>query len=97
LTSSLIGLVKERVDDQGNVVSESLPPEQVFLDWVYAIYLHDDEDRLARLADWDPIPVHRFNFLQMAGDLSRAYYGFSGIPREVLTEPTLLPADTSAA
>lgn len=90
--TSLIGLVREQVDSEGNVVStEQVSPAETFWDWVYGVYLHDAEDKLARVESWRPISLHKFNFLQMATDLSRLYYSFSGIVREVLAVPTLVP------
>ena len=96
---SLIGLHREHTDRAGTVVkSETVPPDQPFWDWLYGVYLHDDEDRLKRVKSWaDLSPVHRFNFLQMAADLARVLYGFSGIVTEVLEEPGLLPAGVSTA
>jgi hypothetical protein len=93
---ALIGLAREYVDKDGNVIrSEDVPPDEPFLDWMYGYYLHDDEERLARIQSWAPQPIHRFNFLQMASELARIYYGFTGIVKEVLAEPSLLPAAVS--
>jgi hypothetical protein len=79
LDVALIGLVHQRVDAEGNVISsESITPEQAFKDWLYGVYLHDDEERLMRVEQWKAIPVHRYTFLQTATQLSRAYYAFSG-------------------
>jgi uncharacterized protein YkuJ len=90
-TSALVGLARESVDDEGNVVEEVARPAETFWDWVYAVYLHADEDRLARIESWRPFGgLQKFIFLQMATDLSRAYYGFFGIVREVLEEPGLM-------
>jgi hypothetical protein len=57
---------------------------------MYGVYLHDDADRLARVQSWTPEPIHRFIFLQMAHDLARIYYAFTGIVNEVLAEPALV-------
>jgi hypothetical protein len=35
--------------------------------------------------------AHKFNFLKIASDLAKVYYGFSGIVREVLAERELVP------
>jgi hypothetical protein len=95
LSTSLIGLVVEHRDDEGNLVkSVPLEPDQPFWDWVYGVYLHDDEEKLARVKYWTPMGAHRFNFLQMAWDLTRVYYGFTGIVREVLEEPALVSTAT---
>jgi hypothetical protein len=91
-STSLIGLVREHLDDEGNLVrTEEVPASEPFLDWMYGVYLHDDEERLARVQSWAPQPIHRFGFLQMADALARIYYGFTGIVNEVLVEPGLVP------
>jgi hypothetical protein len=98
MSTSVIGLVREHVDAEGNVVStEEVAPDEPFWDWIYGVYLHDDEGRLARVQSWAPQPVHQFNFLQMANDLARLYYAFSGIVLEVLEEPALVPDASPAA
>jgi hypothetical protein len=96
LNTSLIGLVTEQRDEQGNVTSTHLDADQPFWDWVYGVYLHDDEEKLARVKQWSPIGAHRFMFLQMAWDLTSVYYGFTGIVREVLGEPVLVPDSRGA-
>ena len=90
--SALIGLAKERVDDEGNTISEAVSPDETFWDWVYGVYLHDDPDRLARVEEWRLIGAHKFNFLKMASDLAKVYYSFFGIVRDVLEEPGLVPS-----
>jgi hypothetical protein len=93
-TSSLIALVVQRVDADGKKVAETVSAKQTFYDWLYGVYLHDDEKKLARVERWRPLPVHRFNFLGMATDLARCYCAFSGIVRGVLAEPALVPSSS---
>jgi len=57
---------------------------------LYGVYLHDDEDKLERVEEWKLLPVHQFIFLQIATNLARAYFAFTGIVREVLDEPALV-------
>jgi hypothetical protein len=91
-TSALIGLAKERVDEEGDTVSETVSPADMFWDWVYGVYLHDDPGRFARVQEWSFTGAHKFNFLKMASDLAKIYYSFLGIVRDVLEEPGLVPA-----
>ena len=92
--SALIGLVREDVDDEGNTVSETLvAPDEPFWDWMYGVYLHADPEKYARVQQWQYIGAHKFNFLKMASDLARVYFAFSGIVRDVLDEPDLLPTE----
>jgi hypothetical protein len=91
LKTSMIGLSRQTVDAAGNVVSnEAIQPDETFWDWVYGVYLHDDEDKLERVEEWKLLPVHQFIFLQIATNLARAYFAFTGIVREVLDEPALV-------
>ena len=91
---ALIGLVVERQGPDGETVSEEISPEQIFWDWLYGVYLHDDEDRLERVEAWQSIGAHKFNFLKTASDLAKVYYAFFGIVRDVLAEPELCPPTT---
>lgn len=92
--SALIGLVREHTDEQGNTVSETVvAPDEPFWDWMYGVYLHADPERYARVQECRYIGAHKFNFLKMASDLAKVYFAFSGIVRDVLDEPDLLPAE----
>jgi hypothetical protein len=94
-STSLIGLYAESVGAEGQTVSEAASPEETFLDWLYGVYLHADEERLARVEFWRPLSgAHEFNFLQMADSLAREYYGFTGIVKEVLDDPALVGPDS---
>jgi hypothetical protein len=95
MRESLIGLVREQVDAEGKTVSETVPPHEMFWDWVYGVYLHDDEDRLARIEAWRLTGAHKFNFLKMASDLAKIYFSFFGIVRDVLNEPSLAPREAA--
>jgi hypothetical protein len=89
--SALIGLTIEPVNGKGKAPTP-ISPEEMFWDWVYGVYLHDDPERLARVEAWKGIGAHKFNFLKIASDLGKVYFGFTGIVQEVLDEPELVEA-----
>jgi hypothetical protein len=89
--TALIGLTIEPIDGQGKAPIP-ISPEEMFWDWVYGVYLHDDPERLARVEAWKGIGAHKFNFLKIASDLTRVYFGFTGFVQGVLDAPELVGA-----
>lgn len=88
-----IGLVREHFDEAtGTTTSYPTTPREVFEDWLYGEYLHDDEDRLARIEPWRDLGAHLFTALAVARDLAQFYIAFSNdLVQRVLDEPSLFP------
>jgi hypothetical protein len=83
-------MVAESTDTEGNVTSRPTSPREVFEDWMYGERLHDDEDRLARIAPFRDSGVHRFTALSVGTDLMRVYVSLSHwLLPPVLAEPSL--------
>lgn len=86
----LLALREERVDPAGNVVSaEEVTPRRVFEDFLYGIYFHEDEERIARIGDGFHTEAQRFIFVSTVKHLARVYTGFAGTPRAILRHPQL--------
>jgi hypothetical protein len=67
--------------------------KEIFEDWLYGEYLHDDEARIARIEAWRGIGIHEFLFLSTARSLGAAYIDFaSDVVEPILAELSLHPA-----
>lgn len=80
-----------QVDEAGEITTIHEPTtHEIFEDWLYGEYLHDDEDRLARIESWRSIGIHEFLFLRTARDLVTVFADFaSEIVSPILGEPAL--------
>jgi hypothetical protein len=76
----------------GGVVTVIHKPStrEIFEDWLYGEYLHDDEDRLDRIDAWRSIGVHEFQFLQTMRGLATVYAAFAtDLIQPILDQPAL--------
>ncbi len=88
----LVQLREQRVDAAGTVLHErDVPPERIFDDFLYGLYFHEDEERIARIGDWLPSEIQRFIFIGTVRRVARVYTAFAGTPRAILREPSLHP------
>ena len=75
--------------ESGQVIEAHEPTtREIFEDWLYGEYLHDDEERLARIDRWRGIGIHEFLFLEAARELAAAYVDFAdAIVSPILDDP----------
>jgi len=65
------------VGEMGEVTPTHKPTtREIFEDWLYGEFLHDDEERLARIEGWRSIGIHEFLFLSTARQLAVLYAQF---------------------
>ncbi len=79
------------VDEAGEVTPIHVPTtREIFEDWLYGEFLHDDEERLSRIEDWRSIGIHEFLFLSTARELATLYVEFADrVVGPILNEPRL--------
>jgi hypothetical protein len=68
-----IGLQSQAQHPDGTVTSRDVPPQEAFEDWLYGEFLHDDEERIARIDVFRPHGAHLYVALAVATNLAHVY------------------------
>lgn len=86
----LLALDEELVDSTGKRVNtEEVTPRRVFEDFLYGLYFHEDENRIARIGEGLHSEMQRFIFVSTVKQLIRVFTGFAGTPRAILRHDDL--------